>query len=513
MSEASMRSGGGACLLTLVVLALALPGLATAAVGDITYRGCISTDSTNTGCESTTDATPAGTDSGMDVVLDAAVSPDGRNLYAAAFFGDSLSTFTRDPATGALSYQGCITSNSSLTACAKLPGAAAGGANTALDTLRTVTVSPDGTSVYVTGSADAVVHFSRSTATGAVSFVSCLTSNTSTAGCTPIPGATAGGAQTPLENGHSLAVSADGSSLYASSSGADALTRFDRSPATGAITFQGCLTSNSDAAGCTPIPGAAAMGTNTPLDEVRGVVVSPEGRSVFAVSRSGDALTRFGRDTSSGAITFQGCVGSDSNVAGCTLIPASSAGGESRGLNALDAVAISPDGKSLYTGGNTGVAHLARDPNTGVITYIGCISSETTAVGCTLTPNAVAPLAQAGTSDIAGVVVSPDGENVYTASGVGSAVATFGRDPATSSGALTFEECVTGASNVAGCRQIAGTTQDGSNTGLDSPRSITISPDGASLYVAAQVASAVATLDRELAPAPRRRQTSSRSAS
>lgn len=66
------------------------------------------------------------------------------------------------------------------------------------------------------------------------------------------------------------------------------------------------------------------------------------------------------------------------------------------------------------------------------------------------------------------VAISPDGAHVYVASVVSDAVAVFGRDAGT--GALTFVESERNG--------IAGVT------GLDGAFAVTVSPNGASVYVA-----------------------------
>ncbi|MGH2987583.1 MAG: Calx-beta domain-containing protein [Solirubrobacterales bacterium] len=70
-------------------------------------------------------------------------------------------------ATGALAYQGCVTGETESGpggsgACAQVASAAAGGANSGLDNLRSPTVSPDGESLYAaSASDDAVATFER----------------------------------------------------------------------------------------------------------------------------------------------------------------------------------------------------------------------------------------------------------------------------------------------------------------------------------------------------------------
>ena len=86
-------------------------------------------------------------------------------------------------------------------------------------------VSPDGKSVYVAAvNSDAVARLNRNTTTGAI------TQPAGSAGCVSETGAG------PCADGHglvaprSVAVSADGKSVYVASYGSDAVARFNRAP-------------------------------------------------------------------------------------------------------------------------------------------------------------------------------------------------------------------------------------------------------------------------------------------
>jgi DNA-binding beta-propeller fold protein YncE len=87
----------------------------------------------------------------------AALSPDDRELYvtSAAYDSDSVLTFSRDPATGALSQlpgaDGCISEHGDH-GCGRLPW---------LDKPAKVAVSPDGAWTYVAAREGTVAIFSR----------------------------------------------------------------------------------------------------------------------------------------------------------------------------------------------------------------------------------------------------------------------------------------------------------------------------------------------------------------
>ncbi len=490
-----------AAIVGLTALTLAVPATASAATGALTYQSCISSNTNASSCAQIPGATAGGANSGLHGLNSVAVSPDGKSVYTAAYNSDTIARFDRDPATGALTYQGCISSNSNVTSCTLIPGATAGGANTGLYSLVSVAVSPDGKSVYTAAAnGDAVARFDRNVATGALTYQSCISSNSSVGGCTPIAGAAAGGTNTGLDNLTAVTVSADGISVYASSSGGDAVARFTRDSA-GALAYQGCISSNSSVGGCTPIPGAAAGGTNTGLDNLYAVVASADGKGLYTAGASGDAVARFDRDPATGALTYQGCISSNSTVTGCTLIPGAVAGGTNTGLDFLQAVAVSADGGSVYTAAYQGdaIARFDRNLTTGALTYQGCISSNSDVSGCTLIPGATAGAADTGLYGLDSVAVSADGKSVYTAAYNGDAIARFDRDPTT--GALAYQGCISSNSDVGGCTSIPGAMSGGGENGLYGLAAVAVSPDGKSVYTAANAGDAIARLDREVPPA------------
>ncbi len=88
----------------------------------------------------------------------------------------------------------------------------------------------------------------------------------------------------------------------------------------------------------------------------------------------------------------------------------------------------------------------------------------------------------------AGVAVSPDGKSVYVASAASSAVARLNRDPMT--GAIA-QPAGTG-----GCVSESGAWTCADGHGLGRPRSVAVSPDGKSVYVASPDSDAVARFNR-----------------
>ncbi len=121
-----------------------------------------------------------------------------------------------------------------------------------------------------------------------------------------------------------------------------------------------------------------------------------------------------------------------SGTSGCVLEPASDgcAGGFS--LNGAAAVAVSPDGSSVYSGSLSGSGSIAvfdRSPGNGALTQkpapAGCLNANGDG-GCA---------AVTGLGGVTDIEVSPDGQSVYVSAIFASSLVVFDRDPAT--GALT----------------------------------------------------------------------------
>ena len=140
---------------------------ARAAGGSITYADCITADpavaaAATTGVNNC--AGISGTDAGLAGVRSIAISPDGDSVYGVSQEEGAVTRFDR-AASGALSHQGCITSDqdvsptgmTSPSGCLGLPTTTSDPANTGLDFLHSIMVSPDGDSVYAVARDDAAV--------------------------------------------------------------------------------------------------------------------------------------------------------------------------------------------------------------------------------------------------------------------------------------------------------------------------------------------------------------------
>jgi DNA-binding beta-propeller fold protein YncE len=180
------------------------------ATGQLVYRGCISGESRGLGpgnpCRPIPTAQEAGFDSGMWLIERLAISRDGRSLYGAARGDNAIAGFSRDPATGVLTYLG---------------------AEQALDEPTDLALSPSGRSLFVSARGDlAIVRLARDSGSGALSFSGCLTASREAARpAGPCALALGGGVpQLGFAGLNSLAIA--GGVLYASASRQSAISRF-----------------------------------------------------------------------------------------------------------------------------------------------------------------------------------------------------------------------------------------------------------------------------------------------
>ena len=193
-----------------------------------------------------------------------------------------------------------------------------------------------------------------------------------------------------------MAVSPDGKSVYVA---AGAVVRLDRNTTTGAITQP------AGAAGCVSETGAGPCADGHALHGADSVAVSSNGKSVYVASYNSNAVARFDRNTTTGAIT------QPAGAAGCISETGAGPCADGHGLRLPQYVAVSPDGKSVYVASlYDTVARLNRSTATGAITQppgaAGCIS-ETGAGPCADGHALEFPDS---------VAVSPGGTSVYVAS-------------------------------------------------------------------------------------------------
>ena len=399
---------------------------------------------------------------GINRVQDVAVSSNGAHVYAVSDFDDTLVAFSRDAGTGLLTY--LEQEKNGVGGVVGLDGATA--------------VTLAGSNVYVASNVDdAVAVFVRNTGTGAILFSTYLKDGV--------------GGVDGLNGARDLAVAPDGGHLYVAGEAEAAIAVFTRNISNGALSFASVV--RDDAAGGDDLAQPTAL------------AVAPNNAHVYASSFSDDAISVFSRALPSGALTFvasykdavglevplEAVVAPDEldlyvtdtldasvsqferNVVDGTLSYGGSQQDNMNGVEGLSyvlGVAISPDGKNVYTAGRVddAVTVFARDAGTGALSLVEYHLDND----------------QGGSIDgldgAADVVVSPDGNFVYVGSGYDAAIDVFSRNATT--GALTFVEMV----------------QYGTNgvLGLALVDSITLSPDGLHLYAVGTFEDTLAVFSR-----------------
>lgn len=196
---------------------------------------------------------------GLEKARSVAISADGKNVYATGSLDNAVAVFSRNVATGALTFQQVLKDGE-------------GGVD-GLGRARAVAVSHDGLDVYVAGGTDdAIAIFSRDPATGLLTFHAFLSKHQGTKG---------------LDGIQSIVVSEDSTRVYVASSVDQSVAAFARDLVTGDLTFLDMLR-DSD-------PGVDGLG------DAAAAIVSPDGLHVYAVGFSDDAvavlLTRCGNGT------------------------------------------------------------------------------------------------------------------------------------------------------------------------------------------------------------------------
>ena len=491
--------------IVIAVAALALlvaPGSALGAPGDLSFipgpAGCWQPFGWNTaGCT-------AGS-AGLEVPTEVLVSPDGRSVYVGGSSptsvpGGRLAVLARDPSTGELTQlpgtQTCVTVDGSSGACA---------ADAALAAVKDLAISPDGSALYVAvdhgtdDNDDGVVVFARNATTGALTHASCVNAG-GTRGCA---------AAAWLADAASVAVSPDGASVYVGAfggAGEGTVAAFSRHAGTGALTAvagsgNACVTTIATHGGCTQVP-------NYQLWDPDEVQVTPDGTQLIA--SSGNGISILARNAASGALTSPvsgpKCLVADTGASGNPCARA-------YGIHDNRAVAISPDGRSIYGvssrfSADSGIGILDRTPATGLVAVPTGSASCLTQSGLAFQwPGTSASPCDTGryTATAHDAVVSPDGRNVYAVSWgeVGGspttpAIDVFRRDTAT--GAITQPADAAGCLSQSGYAGMCLADATRTSTILR-PISLAISPDGANVYVVDRGRLALIVLRREPQPA------------
>ena len=245
-----------------------------------------------------------------------------------------------------------------------------------------------------------------------------------------------------LDGAYSVTVSPDGNHVYAGGYTDDAIAVFSRNSSTGALTYV-----EIQKIGVGGVDGIRA---------VTSVVVSPDGKHVYATGSHDDAVAVFTRNSSTGALTYL-----ERQKDGVNNVD---------GLGGAYSVMLSPDGNHVYVTGRSdhAVAVFSRNSFTGALTYVEMQKDGVNGVD--------------GLEGAKYITVSPDGNHVYTAAWDESALTVFSRNSST--GGLTYVEM----------------QKDGVNgvDGLKQARSVTVSPDGNHVYATGRSDHSVTVFSRDL---------------
>jgi DNA-binding beta-propeller fold protein YncE len=209
-----------------------------------------------------------------------------------------------------------------------------------------------------------------------------------------------------------------------------------------------------------------ACATDAQLNQAYGVAVSPDGHQVYVTAHGNSIVEQFevgAGGTLTRAPGSLGCVRETPVAGDCQ---------DGTGLNGAFAIAIAPDGKTVYVSGYDGntISILSRNAATGTLTPAGCVS-ETATAGCTVL---------AGLINVYAIAVSPDNKSVFTTGNgtTDSGVAVFARDTTTGALSQPFAQPCFNQGGTSGCA--------GAN-GLDGGgEQLAVSADSKHVYVPAQ---------------------------
>ena len=359
---------------------------------------------------------------------------------------------------------------------------------------RAIAISPDGRNVYVAASgSDAIAVFDRSPVTGA------LTQPPGKAGCVASAVGHAKGGQgcgpaIGLDAPNSVAVSPDGKNVYATSRDGAAVVTFHRNRLTGQLrqlspAASGCISG-------LPIPGCTA-GRALKWPDV--VVVSPDGKNVYVGDFAGSGVISFSRAGAAGALTQL------SGTAGCITEAGAEGCAKGTALNHVEGLAINPSGTAVYPEAAfaSAIGFLARDASTGALTQAGCVTSEKTE-GCALGYEF---------GGVNAMAFSPDGADAYATSLTSNSLTTFqrllggvgisqppGPDRQVPKKHGPGKETVSAAEGTPspdGCTVFMRSPGCGFGRAMQAPEGLDVSPDGASVYVAAFQTGAIDVFDRD----------------
>jgi len=176
----------------------------------------------------------------------------------------------------------------------------------------------------------------RSSSSSATPSTGALTQASDGSGCivdAALAGCTTG---VQLAGANAVAVSPDDESVYATSLFSNSVTSFSRATSTG------ILAQKPGTAGCLVYLRAVGCSFGRALVAPEGLAISPDGRSIYAAAFRTGALAVLDRGKSGSLAQKPGAAGclAPRSVPGCT---------RARALRGVSSVAVSPDGRFVYT--------------------------------------------------------------------------------------------------------------------------------------------------------------------
>lgn len=357
--------------------------------GDLSYANCVDVSSGFGDACPTNSAPPDSTSSLSDNAILVTVSPNGKFVYAVSW-ADSLLWWSRNPATGDLTWGGCKDGATDAATNGHCGTATTfGGGNFPAGSMafsQGISITPDGATLYIADQQEGLLQAQLSTITGAPTPTACFNNTGSEAtGCTALA------SSVPMA-ASGLDVGSNSRDIYLRSISPGAITHFRRT-AGGTTSFFSCIGAVAPSASCltaAPNPvflnsGAIGIAGNDLFSHV-GNYGTPSG-SVAKFTREAD-----------GSLDFVNCATTEAAAGPCAGLPAGTLGG------AIGKLAVTTDGSSFYS--NQTGATIPLNRFTGSLALGSCMGPGVAGCAAPLLP---APF-------IVGVgtpALSPDGRQLY----------------------------------------------------------------------------------------------------
>jgi len=298
----------------------------------------------------------------LDGAASAVISADERYLYVAGRFESVISQFEIDPVTGLLAPVQDYRNGT--------------GGIFGLNGILEMVISPDGNHLYAaTFDDNSVVVFSRANDTGALTWQETWFDGLEDADF--------------LEGTRDIAISPDGAQVYVLGALDNAITVFQRDPATGLLTWVQSFREDPN--------DNNLMDFRFPAN----ITIAANGTDVYVTARTGSALFHLTRSSDDGTLTFSNIYRSNDDAIS--------------GLGGPDHVVISTDGGHVYVAGDgsAAVTHFTRDTANGELTFVTAYADDNETID--------------GLEGITSLALDPTGSVLYTASRLDNAVTAFSR--------------------------------------------------------------------------------------